>query len=71
MRTPKHTETPCGCAFHRGAATVVPPDCAHRSPKERAAYVASLTRGIVPPGAPVYMPEGYRPIHAYANGGRP
>lgn len=62
---------PCGCAYHRGASAVVGPDCCERTPEERAAYVASFTRGIVPPGTPVYVSGVPFPVHAYASGARP
>jgi hypothetical protein len=93
----RNTETPCGCAFHRGASASVPPDCLHRTPAERAAYVAIWTVSgdaggsiTLPPhtgtrhlddgfdaaraaglSGRLTITESRRPIHAYANGGRP
>jgi hypothetical protein len=52
MTTPKLH--PCGCAFHRGASAIVPPDCTERTPAERAAYLASLSGPVHTP-APVYV----------------
>jgi hypothetical protein len=71
MKHPSHTETPCGCAFCRGLTRALPMDClTHRTPAERAAYVARLLAPS-PIDAPAYTPRASRPIHAYANGGRP
>jgi hypothetical protein len=56
---------PCGCSFCRGYSRSVPNDCTNPEQRTADAYDSAVN------GSHLTLPRPYRPVHAYANGGRP